>query len=454
MKKKRFIMRLFNLSLALVLMLSILPCHAFAAEASDKTTAYAAYYEFLQNEINNLGSPTADNDYYQMFTDKISPTASAKRILHAYLLDVTGDGIEELFIKEYFEHESTAMLDLSDTEWVRIYTFTNGSIKRIGQTQKWLKSVGVGRYSYYEPVGYVGNIISSYQHPYISDGCLYYCTGTDGKPYLCDSKPTSGSDGTFSFYAYNGTVMEKVATFTINFIHYWKFGAISSRYGYFICEVNGEKVTQEQYTSLMNAYCAGSTTKLANNDYNVVLNTLATEINAWYTPSNWAESEVNAAIEQGFVPESLQKGYTQPITRAEFCALAVCYYEAVTGSEIEECAEFNDTTDIHVQKIGGLGIVNGVGNGDFAPSNLLTRQEAATILSRLSSALGYELDMLEAPTVYTDNDKIASWAVDSINQITAAGVMNGVGGNRFDPLSSYTREQAILTILRLNYVIL
>lgn len=32
----------------------------------------------------------------------------------------------------------------------------------------------------------------------------------------------------------------------------------------------------------------------------------------------------------------------------------------------------------------------------------------------------------------------------------AAGVMNGVGNNTFNPADFYTREQAILTVLRLS----
>lgn len=448
MKIKSSVIRLLSLALALMLALSILPSAAFAAGEPGKAAAYAAYYEFLQSEINGLGKPTADSDYYQMFTSKISRTAKAQKILHTYLLDITGDGIEELFIKEYFEHESSARLDGSDTEWVRIYSYVNGSVKRIGQTKLWAKSAGGDSWSYYEPAGYVGNLVSSWKYPYISDDCLYYCTGTDGKTYLCDSRPTAGSDGTFAFYAYNGTLMEKLATFRITFIPEWQFGSIHSSHGYFICEVNGEKVTQSQYTSLMNAYCGGDVIELVNNDYNDVLSTLANEVSSWYTPSSWAQEEVSQAIELGFVPENLQKGYTQPITRAEFCALAASFYESVTGSVIEERAEFNDTADINVQKIGGLGVVNGVGNGSFAPDALLTRQEAAAILSRLAAVLGHELP--EGPVDYADSGKIAAWAVAPVGQIAAAGVMNGVGDNRFDPLSSYTREQAILTILRLN----
>lgn len=41
----------------------------------------------------------------------------------------------------------------------------------------------------------------------------------------------------------------------------------------------------------------------------------------------------------------------------------------------------------------------------------------------------------------------------AVDQVSAAGVMNGVGNDCFGPVGSYTREQAIATILRLHDVI-
>ena len=86
------------------------------------------------------------------------------------------------------------------------------------------------------------------------------------------------------------------------------------------------------------------------------------------TPSSWAVENVNTAVEAGIVPETLQSAYTQATTRAEFCALAVELYETVMGMEITERATFSDTTDVNVEKMAGLSVVNGVGDGKFDPS--------------------------------------------------------------------------------------
>ena len=50
---------------------------------------------------------------------------------------------------------------------------------------------------------------------------------------------------------------------------------------------------------------------------------------------------------------------------------------------------------------------------------------------------------------FADNKSASDWAMDAIGQMQASGVMGGIGGNRFDPKGEYTREQSIITIWRL-----
>ena len=168
-------------------------------------------------------------------------------------------------------------------------------------------------------------------------------------------------------------------------------------------------------------------------------------------PSSWAQAEVERAVEAGIVPENLRGAYTQAATRAEFCALAVGLYETVTGEEITERAEFTDTTDVNVQKMAGLGIVNGMGEGRFEPDSPLTREQAAALLSRLADSIGKPL-AASAPS-FADNGSISGWAKDAVGQMQASGVMGGVGSNTFDPSGTYTREQSMITMLRMYEIV-
>lgn len=169
------------------------------------------------------------------------------------------------------------------------------------------------------------------------------------------------------------------------------------------------------------------------------------------TLSSWAVQQVNEAVALGIIPSELQQNYTQATTRAEFCALAVNLYETVTATTITERAEFSDTSDVNVQKMAGLGVVDGIGDGKFGPNQNLSRQQAATMLSRLADAIGKPL--ASGTAEFSDNASIGSWATDAVGAVNASNIMSGVGDNTFAPLSTYTREQSIVTMLRLYNIV-
>jgi len=187
-------------------------------------------------------------------------------------------------------------------------------------------------------------------------------------------------------------------------------------------------------------------------------NNNATEISvipsSWSdTPSSWAEEDVQRAITRGLVPYNLQSQYTRPITRLEFTALAVSLYETVTGREIAGRMEWSDTYDINAQKMGYLGIVEGMGGGNFNPNDTITREQAAVMLHRLTMAINRHFIMSfgirEPREEFYDNAQISSWAADAIASVEAWGIMRGTGNNMFSPQGSFTREQSIITMLRI-----
>jgi len=164
-------------------------------------------------------------------------------------------------------------------------------------------------------------------------------------------------------------------------------------------------------------------------------------------PSTWALAEVNTAVTAGLVPQSLQSKYSQAITRAEYCSLAVALYEKYTGEEITERKNFDDTNDVDVEKMAAVGVVSGVGNNLFDPNANLTREQAAAMLSRLAEAIGKPLPKRAA--TFSDNPLISSWAFECVGQVQAAGIMRGIDNNIFAPKDPYTREQSIITMIRL-----
>lgn len=174
------------------------------------------------------------------------------------------------------------------------------------------------------------------------------------------------------------------------------------------------------------------------------------------TPSAWAQKSVDAARAAGIVPAQVNSAFDTAITREDFCSLAAAVYRAwekkdaltaYTSSRVS----FSDTDNADVLLCASAGVVNGVGSGKFAPQKNITRQEAASMLYRLA-ALNKNTKDDEAtslPHIFADSANIQSWAWKNVDWVYRQGIMNGMGENTFAPDGEYTREQSIVTALRL-----
>ncbi len=196
---------------------------------------------------------------------------------------------------------------------------------------------------------------------------------------------------------------------------------------------------------------------------------LTSPVSASSQPSLWARDEVETAISLDLVPKDLQSNYKAPITRIEFVQLLerVANKWSPNKKPAPNLGEtkFLDTNDENVLYFAALGIVEGDGKGSFMPNDLLQRQEAAKILYKAADRFtmvpaedimistiyrGYSSH--EMPHSFKDSWLLRSWSREYVNWTYRKGIMQGVSDSRFAPEESYTREQAILTALRLYYV--
>ncbi|MCL2564075.1 MAG: S8 family serine peptidase [Oscillospiraceae bacterium] len=90
-----------------------------------------------------------------------------------------------------------------------------------------------------------------------------------------------------------------------------------------------------------------------------------------------------------------------------------------------------------------LGLVSGTGNGAFSPYRNMTRAEFVTVLGRLYRQTGGYIPVRNDGFIDTQNN---SWYSRYVAWAAEQSIVQGVGGNRFQPYGSITREQAI-TIL-------
>ncbi len=224
--------------------------------------------------------------------------------------------------------------------------------------------------------------------------------------------------------------------------------------------------------------------------------------------SAWAKTEVENAIELGFVPLSLRDNYKRNITRGEFAKLAMFFLsvqygypgvpavqvwspvETIDNSffsrdfmnaycysrkdrngnsfadinvgeayvynnnreillDVTPFSDVNENIDLgFIERAYHLGIVNGISETEFKPDGEITRQEAAAMLMRVYKNYT-QMEKISGEFKFSDDKDIAEWAQEDVYSINSLGIMQGVGENIFDPLNGYTVEQAIITFWRL-----
>ncbi len=177
--------------------------------------------------------------------------------------------------------------------------------------------------------------------------------------------------------------------------------------------------------------------------------------------SQWAKPYIERALSLHLVPAPLQDDYTINLSRKEFTRLAIRLISTMLEESEDEIIKdidtsvFNDTDDPYVSTAFSLGIIQGTGDGNFSPDDNINRQEAAKILTNTYAFLMGDIDPTEfPPRLYSDYGKISDWAKPYINTVSAWAVMEGMEDGSFNPFSLYTREQAIVTFLRLyDYII-
>ncbi|NBI92470.1 hypothetical protein D3Z45_18320 [Lachnospiraceae bacterium] len=84
------------------------------------------------------------------------------------------------------------------------------------------------------------------------------------------------------------------------------------------------------------------------------------------------------------------------------------------------------------------GIVNGTAATTFSPDTNITREQMAVILAGYAKKLSYGLPAAHEAVAFADNAQISGWAAKEVKAMQQAGIMEGKGGNRFDPREAAT----------------
>lgn len=200
------------------------------------------------------------------------------------------------------------------------------------------------------------------------------------------------------------------------------------------------------------------------------------------TYSDWAESAIMYAGGMDYldtltgsnapaVTDLLGADFTKAITRGQFAALSVRFYEEFMSGYNDETVTIPVATgdDVFADSVGNeamakaynLGILGGYNSAptragiSVGPNDMITREQAATMLTRLMRIIDentgrniYQYTDFDTNLPFTDS--ISDWALDSVKAAYYWGIMSGTSGTTFDANSPYTIEQSVVTIVRID----
>ena len=139
----------------------------------------------------------------------------------------------------------------------------------------------------------------------------------------------------------------------------------------------------------------------------------------------------------GFSKDDIE--YQKPITREKFCEMIYNMIDKSMSLNWQRVSPnpFCDTDNEKVISLYLEGIIKGKGNRNFAPDDILSREEAATILMRAAGAIGIGFPENAYDTkVYSDEDLISDWAFASVHYARKNGIMEGTSETEFSPKES------------------
>ncbi len=97
------------------------------------------------------------------------------------------------------------------------------------------------------------------------------------------------------------------------------------------------------------------------------------------------------------------------------------------------------------------GVVTGISEKTFAPDDLITREQLATIIYRNEVRKGMEaLTMEENLTHFTDADAISEYAVTAMNWAVGQGIINGITETTLAPQKKATRAECATILYRMS----
>lgn len=166
------------------------------------------------------------------------------------------------------------------------------------------------------------------------------------------------------------------------------------------------------------------------------------------TINNWANNSINYLVARGIINGvgNDQFAPNNNITRAEFVKILAGIEDGIDLTKANNVS-FADVQSgkWYSQSINWAvenKIAKGYSSRKFGLNDSITREQMAVMIYNVAKVIGYDLSDTNKSIKFADDDKISSYAKDAVSAMQKAGIINGKSNNLFDPQGKATRAEA------------
>ena len=169
----------------------------------------------------------------------------------------------------------------------------------------------------------------------------------------------------------------------------------------------------------------------------------------------WAQPYIETLLQKGIV-NGVGDGQFAPerlVTREEFVKMVVLAFDLPLGGSETPFADCNadDWYAPYVAAAYENGIIRGVSDTEFGLGTTISRQDMMVIGYNLLALRGEAPVAAEINSEFTDRNQVDSYAAEQVGALTHAGYINGVSETELSPREGATRAQSSKFICALRH---
>lgn len=167
----------------------------------------------------------------------------------------------------------------------------------------------------------------------------------------------------------------------------------------------------------------------------------------WAAPYIWRlwEMGVVTGVEpHRFAPDVIVTRGAFVTILGRLAGIDTAAYTQVSFSDVRD----EDWYGPYVAWAAETGITLGFDDGSFRPGDNISREQLAVMLQRYIRSIGLELALEEKPA-FSDEGSVSDWALEAVNTLRDANLLNGRGDNRFEPKGTATRAEICAVVCRI-----